>query len=260
MRPMPARNADGARSAHGVDLAYGDYGDYGSYGTHGAHGRSSHADKVTGVAVAILLHAAMIFLLLQYAPARTALINAVPLMVSLITPAAPKPDVLPKPLPVKHLPQQPRVAPPQPVLAAVPDAPATVTMPPTLFAPPAPIEPIPAPVAAPSPPSAPSVASVAVTPAPVTPPNFNADYLNNPAPAYPAVSRRQGQQGKVMLRVFVNATGGVDQVEIRASSGHPVLDRTALDAVRRWRFVAARQGDQPVAAWVLVPITFTLEG
>ena len=242
MRSMPARNAAAT---------------LGVYGAYGTHSESSRADKITGVTIAILLHAAVIFLLLQYAPARTALVNAVPLMVSLITPSAPKPDALPKPLPVKHLPQQPRVARSQPVLAAVPDAPATVTVPPTLFAPPAPIEPIPAPAAAPSPPS---VRSVAVAPAPVTPPNFNADYLNNPAPAYPAASRRQGQQGKVMLRVFVNATGGVDEVEIRTSSGHPVLDRTALDAVRRWRFVPARQGDQPVAAWVLVPITFTLEG
>ncbi|MEQ1773769.1 MAG: energy transducer TonB, partial [Burkholderiales bacterium] len=115
---------------------------------------------------------------------------------------------------------------------------------------PAPIEAAPAPVAAP-------VAKLA--PAPVTPPNFNADYLNNPAPSYPSLSRRQGQQGKVLLRVFVNVTGSADQVQIRNSSGHDLLDQAALNAVHHWRFVPARQGVQPVAAWVLVPITFTLE-
>lgn len=62
------------------------------------------------------------------------------------------------------------------------------------------------------------------------------------------------------MRVFVNAAGSADQVQIRNSSGHNLLDQAALNAVRRWRFVPARQGDQPVAAWVLVPITFTLEG
>ena len=33
----------------------------------------------------------------------------------------------------------------------------------------------------------------------------------------------------------------------------------AIDTVKRWRFVPARQGDRAVAAWVLVPITFSLE-
>ena len=226
-------------------------------GGYVADGASPRADKITGIAVAIAMHVVVIFMLLQYAPARTALINAVPLMVSLITPEAPKPYVLPKPLPVKHLLQQPSVAPPQPVLAAAPDAPSAVTVPPAPPTPPAPIESAPAPVAAPSPPSAPPVAE---KPAPVTPPNFNANYLNNPAPAYPAIARRQGQQGKVMLRVFVNTSGGADQVQIRAGSGHDALDQAALASVRRWRFVPARQGDQPIAAWVLVPITFTLEG
>ena len=62
------------------------------------------------------------------------------------------------------------------------------------------------------------------------------------------------------MRVLVNAGGGADQVEIRTSSGHELLDQAALNAVRRWRFVPARQGELAVAAWVLVPIIFTLEG
>lgn len=220
------------------------------------HSGSSRADKISGVVIALAMHAAVIFMLLQYAPARTALINAVPLMVSLITPAAPKPDVLPKPLPVTPVPQQPRVAPVP--LAAV--APSNTTAPPVSAAPPVPIEAAPAPVAAASVSPAPSAPLAVEKPAPVIPPNFSANYLNNPAPAYPNIARRQGQQGKVMLRVFVNTTGGADQVQIRDGSGYSTLDQAALDAVRRWRFIPARQGDQPVAAWVLVPITFTLEG
>jgi periplasmic protein TonB len=107
--------------------------------------------------------------------------------------------------------------------------------------------------------SAPAPAVAKPAPQPLVPPNFNASYLQNPAPAYPPVARRMGQQGKVMLRVMVNAAGAADKIEIRSSSGSSLLDDAALDAVKRWRFVPARQGDQAVNAWVLVPITFALE-
>jgi protein TonB len=94
----------------------------------------------------------------------------------------------------------------------------------------------------------------------VVPPNFSASYLDNPAPAYPPLSRRVGEQGKVMLRVLVNAKGNADTVELRSSSGSSRLDDAAVESVKHWRFVPARQGDQPVPAWVLVPITFSLKG
>jgi len=100
----------------------------------------------------------------------------------------------------------------------------------------------------------------APAPAPVTPPNFNAGYLHNPAPAYPAMSRRLGEAGRVVLRVFVTTVGTAERVELRTSSGSRRLDSAALETVQRWKFVPARQGDTPVAAWVLVPILFTLEG
>ena len=90
------------------------------------------------------------------------------------------------------------------------------------------------------------------------PPSFTADYLSNPPPAYPLLSRRIGEQGRVILRVLVDVQGQPARVELRASSGHERLDAAALETVQRWKFVPARQGDQPVAAWVLVPIVFSL--
>ena len=95
---------------------------------------------------------------------------------------------------------------------------------------------------------------------PVVPPNFSASYLENPTPVYPPLARRVGEQGKVMLRVLVNAKGTADTVELRSSSGSTSLDEAALESVKHWRFVPARQGDQPVPAWVLIPITFSLKG
>jgi protein TonB len=101
-------------------------------------------------------------------------------------------------------------------------------------------------------------ASSAGEPAPVSAPRFDADYLDNPAPAYPPLSRKLGEQGQVLLHVFVAADGHAGKVDIRDSSGFERLDRAARDAVQRWRFTPARQGDKTVAAWVLVPISFSL--
>jgi protein TonB len=89
---------------------------------------------------------------------------------------------------------------------------------------------------------------------------FDADYLDNPAPAYPPLSRRMKEEGRVMLRVLVTAGGLPGRIEISAGSGSNRLDRAAADAVRRWRFVPAREGDDAVEAWVIVPIVFKLEG
>ncbi len=99
------------------------------------------------------------------------------------------------------------------------------------------------------------VASVAVTP-----PNFNAAYLRNPVPRYPASARRAGTQGTVTLRVQVTREGLAARVDVEKSSGSPHLDAAALEAVRAWRFVPARQGAEPLESWVLVPIVFRLEG
>ncbi len=156
-------------------------------------------------------------------------------------PAPPKVEP-PKPLPPKA-PPKPALTPP-PVLAAAPSAPAA----PTAFA----VPPQPEPVAAP-----PAPAPVAA-PVPVVAARFDADYLQNPRPVYPAMSRRQGEEGKVVLRVRVSRDGLPLSVEVRQSSGFTRLDEAAKNAVERWRFVPARQGDEAIEASVLVPLNFTL--
>jgi periplasmic protein TonB len=68
-----------------------------------------------------------------------------------------------------------------------------------------------------------------------------------------------GEQGKVTLRVFVDTNGLPARVELATSSGYPRLDNAAIETVRRWKFVAARQGDTPIAGSVLVPLVFKLD-
>jgi protein TonB len=101
-------------------------------------------------------------------------------------------------------------------------------------------------------------AVAAVAQPPVVPPLFAADYLNNPTPAYPRLSRELGEQGKVLLRVQVSAEGEAKAVLVETGSGHERLDQSAVLAVRNWRFVPARQGSRAIEAWVLVPISFSL--
>lgn len=94
----------------------------------------------------------------------------------------------------------------------------------------------------------------------LTPARYDADYLHNPTPEYPAAARRRGEEGRVMLRVRVLASGRPADIEVVESSTHPRLDRAARAAVASWRFEPARQGGQAVDSWLRVPIVFRLEG
>lgn len=89
-------------------------------------------------------------------------------------------------------------------------------------------------------------------------PVFNANYLNNPAPYYPASAKRKGIQGKVLLSVLVKTDGTPASVQISHSSGSNDLDQAALDAVRQWKFIPARSKGQFVQASVIVPVEFKI--
>jgi protein TonB len=212
------------------------------------------------LSVVAALHAVAIFGLLNVEPVAQAVGLQQPLMVSLLTINQPEPPKeVPKPLPPKPQVQQVKPVQPSPILAVREEAPSPITV-----APP-PLEPVFLPVVLPAPtpepvkPVATAMASVAApVPPPIVAPRFDADYLDNPAPAYPTLSRRLGENGRVLLRVHVTPDGIAAQVEIRESSGFERLDKAARDTVQRWRFVPARQGDRGVAAWVLVPISFSL--
>lgn len=214
--------------------------------------RPSAAPRRIGALVVIGMHLLAVLALLSYAPARDALLSAAPIMVEFIAPPKPPvpepkpPEVLPKPKPVVK--RVERIVEPPPILTAPAESPAPVVAPPPPPVPPAPVK-IVAPPAPPEPPA----------PVPVTQPIFNADYLDNPAPAYPPMARRSGEQGRVVLRVLVGARGSAEEVLIRTSSGYYRLDDAARDTVRRWKFVPARRGAEAVSAWVLIPVSFRLE-
>ena len=203
-----------------------------------------------GLISALVLHAVGIAAILSHPPTRAAIANTAPIMVALITSslvAEPNTPPKPPPVPPRAEPRPSQPIEPLPLVAAVSEAPAqfVATTPPTRELPP--ID------------AAPRQVASAAAPALVLP-RFDAAYLQNPPPVYPPLARRMGEQGRVFLRVLVAADGLAHEVELKTSSGSPRLDHAALDIVKRWRFVPARQGDQAVAAWVVVPISFSLEG
>ncbi|NOU21270.1 MAG: energy transducer TonB [Methyloglobulus sp.] len=83
-------------------------------------------------------------------------------------------------------------------------------------------------------------------------------YLNNPKPNYPGIARSRHWEGTVLLRVYVTPDGHCGNLNVAHSSGHDVLDESAISAVRNWRFVPGKRGDTPIASWVTVPIQFNL--
>ena len=93
----------------------------------------------------------------------------------------------------------------------------------------------------------------------IEPPRFGVAYLNNPAPDYPALSVRKGEEGRVLMMVLVSADGAAEDVQIEKSSGFDRLDNAAVAAVKKWRFIPAKKNNQPLSAFVRVPMPFILE-
>lgn len=206
--------------------------------------RPSSTQRSSLLGIVIGLHIG-IFLLIMAAKTIAPQILEMPLIVDLLPPPEIKSEPVAKPLPVARpepIKQKPVPVPkaPAPVLETTrSDAPAENAP----VAPPQIAEP------APPAPAAPVISQA----------RFDADYLRNPPPPYPPLSRRMGEEGKVILRVSVTPQGTADAVEIRTSSGSNRLDESAQKTVRSWKFISAKRGDIAVQSWVLVPIIFKLE-
>jgi periplasmic protein TonB len=180
-----------------------------------------------------------------------------------IAPPLPAPAPMPAPAVEKpHTPSArpaPRPTPAKPVAKAQ-ASPAAPLSPPLAHAEAAP---------APAINSAPAVAVVAppapqpALPAPAAPvragPSIPASYAaSNRKPDYPLIARRYGEQGTVMLSVYVRADGSAGEVLVKTSSGHELLDESAKTAVQGWRFNPASIDGKPIAQWYQIPIPFTL--
>src|SRR5690606_7164175 len=168
---------------------------------------------------------------------------------ALIRPVMPAPAVQPAseaPEPERAIPPAAPPAPQAPSQASPVPAATPATPGPTVQA-----------VNADSPPSNTESAAAAEA-ATVIPPRLDAAQHHNPAPPYPARSRRLREEGTVVLALWVLPDGRVGEVQVAESSGHARLDAAAREAVRHWRYTAARQGGQPIAWRYRQPVVFSL--
>jgi len=84
-------------------------------------------------------------------------------------------------------------------------------------------------------------------------------YRANPSPEYPAIARRRGYEGTVLVEVLVNRDGRVEDLRLSQSSGYSVLDQAAMNSMRGWLFEPATINDKKVEMWVKVPVRFHLK-
>jgi len=166
--------------------------------------------------------------------------KAPPKTVPVVKKAVPKPVVkptpapLPKPAPAERAISVPEVS-PQPAQAATPTD---------------------------TPPAAPQPTATASSGAASAPPktiSSGVEYLQAPQPEYPLLSRRKGEEGKVVLRALINLKGRPEQVEIQTSSGSVRLDEAARQAVSRAVFKPHLEDGKPVMVYAIVPIKFQLD-
>ena len=83
-------------------------------------------------------------------------------------------------------------------------------------------------------------------------------YRENMPPVYPEIARVRGYEGVVLVAAEILPNGRVGNMKIRKSSGYAILDQSALEGVKPWKFEPAKKSGNPFTIWVEVPIKFVL--
>ena len=78
-------------------------------------------------------------------------------------------------------------------------------------------------------------------------------------PRYPRRAIELGQQGIVTLHAKIMPNGEPDKLKIAESSGHRLLDKAALSAVKKWEFEPTLRNGNAITSWVSVPVRFVIQ-
>jgi protein TonB len=84
-------------------------------------------------------------------------------------------------------------------------------------------------------------------------------YRENVPPVYPEIARIRGYEGIVLVAAEILPDGSVGKMKIRKSSGYAILDQSAAEAVKPWKFEPAKKSGKPFVVWVELPIKFVLQ-
>ena len=201
-----------------------------------------------------LLHAWFVHIhLTRVEPARVDLVQASTTEILLVEEIPPLPEPTSEPTP------EPTPPPPEPTPEPTPEEIVTAEKSPEIAEPtPAPT-PVPTPQSTPTPKPTPKPEPRAAKPKPAAAVNIPKPVvIQNTPPSYPDLARRNGWEGRVMIRVEVSAEGRPLSTAIAKSSGFGVLDQAALRAVKSWRFQPRTVAGIPSAGSVEVPVNFSL--
>ena len=244
---------------------------YLSIGIFGLSEKPTHIDRTQSniaLIVVVIAHGFVIgFLMEKLLINPPKLLASKPMQVSLIAPPAPESQKIPELVPMIELAKS--VAESKPKLKKIVKEIRPIQMPTEHLVEasteqlPVVAQPVTAPIAQEAPatkasPAAERTAEDKAVEDKIEPPKFGVAYLNNPAPDYPKLSRRMGEEGRVLLRVLVSESGAATEVNLEKSSGSERLDQAAIEAVRNWRFIPAKKNNQALSATVLVPVKFSL--
>jgi len=84
-----------------------------------------------------------------------------------------------------------------------------------------------------------------------------ADLVHRVNPAYPPLARQARVQGVVVLEAVINKEGAIES--LRVVTGHPLLNQSAVDAVKQWRYRPLMLNGEPTEVITTVTVTFTLQ-
>ena len=86
----------------------------------------------------------------------------------------------------------------------------------------------------------------------------NVTYIDKKSctPKYPRISKRRGENGKVLVKVLIGKNGFTENVQLEKSSGFGRLDKAAINAADKCRFVAARKNGKTVKSIAIIPYNF----
>ncbi|NWG02563.1 MAG: energy transducer TonB [Syntrophaceae bacterium] len=83
-------------------------------------------------------------------------------------------------------------------------------------------------------------------------------FLHREMPVYPMMARKLGREGKVVLKLTIDETGNLLDVEVMERAGYGFTE-AAVEAVKKSTFLPAKKDGKPIASRALLPIKFRLE-
>ena len=83
--------------------------------------------------------------------------------------------------------------------------------------------------------------------------------LSSIRPVYPEIAQEAGIEGTVVVQVFVDKKGRVQDTLVLKGIPNTGLDEAAVAAIKKTRFRPARQRERAVGVWISIPVNFRLK-